>query len=238
MLTEVPAAYIGICVDTNLNDPITASSYTWSRFSGKDGADGTPGLDGKDGEDSFVHFAYAQSADGSVNFNVCEYEGATYIGVYTDNIKADSTDYKKYAWSKFKGDDGKDGDSIYITSTEVVYIPSDNGITPPQANSLATSDGKNIVDSNGNEIATNKWLSSIPYVIEGSYLWTRTTVNYSDGNSTVTYSVSRQGIDGTDGKDGINGRDGRDGSSNYVHINILLIQILQMTKFQKFLLII
>lgn len=215
MLTEVPAAYIGICVDTNLNDPITASSYTWSRFSGKDGADGTPGLDGKDGEDSFVHFAYAQSADGSVNFNVCEYEGATYIGVYTDNIKADSTDYKKYAWSKFKGDDGKDGDSIYITSTEVVYIPSDNGITPPQANSLATSDGKNIVDSNGNEIATNKWLSSIPYVIEGSYLWTRTTVNYSDGNSTVTYSVSRQGIDGTDG---INGRDGRDGSSNYVHI--------------------
>lgn len=218
MLTEVPAAYIGICVDTNLNDPITASSYTWSRFSGNDGADGTPGLDGKDGEDSFVHFAYAQSADGSVNFNVCEYEGATYIGVYTDNIKADSTDYKKYAWSKFKGDDGKDGDSIYITSTEVVYIPSDNGITPPQANSLATSDGKNIVDSNGNEIATNKWLSSIPYVIEGSYLWTRTTVNYSDGNSTVTYSVSRQGIDGTDGKDGINGRDGRDGSSNYVHI--------------------
>ena len=218
MLTEVPAAYIGICVDTNLNDPITASSYTWSRFSGKDGADGTPGLDGKDGEDSFVHFAYAQSADGSVNFNVCEYEGATYIGVYTDNIKADSTDYKKYAWSKFKGDDGKDGDSIYITSTEVVYIPSDNGITPPQANSLATSDGKNIVDSNRNEIATNKWLSSIPYVIEGSYLWTRTTVNYSDGNSTVTYSVSRQGIDGTDGKDGINGRDGRDGSSNYVHI--------------------
>ena len=218
MLTEVPAAYIGICVDTNLNDPITASSYTWSRFSGKDGADGTPGLDGKDGEDSFVHFAYAQSADGSVNFNVCEYEGAAYIGVYTDNIKADSTDYKKYAWSKFKGDDGKDGDSIYITSTEVVYIPSDNGITPPQANSLATSDGKNIVDSNGNEIATNKWLSSIPYVIEGSYLWTRTTVNYSDGNSTVTYSVSRQGIDGTDGKDGINGRDGRDGSSNYVHI--------------------
>ena len=218
MLTEVPAAYIGICVDTNLNDPITASSYTWSRFSGKDGADGTPGLDGKDGEDSFVHFAYAQSADGSVNFNVCEYEGATYIGVYTDNIKADSTDYKKYAWSKFKGDDGKDGDSIYITSTEVVYIPSDDGITPPQANSLATSDGKNIVDSNGNEIATNKWLSSIPYVIEGSYLWTRTTVNYSDGNSTVTYSVSRQGIDGTDGKDGINGRDGRDGSSNYVHI--------------------
>lgn len=66
MLTEVPAAYIGICVDTNLNDPTTASSYTWSRFNGKDGKDGTPGTNGRDGTDSYVHFAYAQSSDGSV----------------------------------------------------------------------------------------------------------------------------------------------------------------------------
>lgn len=215
MLTEVPAAYIGICVDTNLNDPTTASSYTWSRFNGKDGKDGTPGMNGRDGTDSYVHFAYAQSSDGSVNFSVVEYEGATHIGVYTDNIKEDSTDYKKYAWSQIRGEDGT---SVTIESTEVVYIPSDNGTTPPDANSMATSDGKILVDHNGNEIATNKWLTTIPEVIEGSYLWTRTTVNYSDGHSTVTYSVSRQGIDGTDGIDGINGRDGRDGSSNYVHI--------------------
>lgn len=215
MLTEVPAAYIGICVDTNLNDPTTASSYTWSRFNGKDGKDGTPGTNGRDGTDSYVHFAYAQSSDGSVNFSVVEYEGATHIGVYTDNIKEDSTDYKKYAWSQIRGEDGT---SVTIESTEVVYIPSDNGTTPPYADSMATDDGKILVDHNGNEIATNKWLTTIPEVIEGSYLWTRTTVNYSDGHSTVTYSVSRQGIDGTDGIDGINGRDGRDGSSNYVHI--------------------
>lgn len=215
MLTEVPSAYIGICVDTNLKDPTTASSYTWSRFNGKDGKDGTPGTNGRDGTDSYVHFAYAQSSDGSVNFSVVEYEGATHIGVYTDNVKEDSTDYKKYAWSQIRGEDGT---SITIESTEVVYIPSDNGTTPPYANSMATDDGKILVDHNGNEIATNKWLTTIPEVIEGSYLWTRTTVNYSDGHSTVTYSVSRQGIDGTDGIDGINGRDGRDGSSNYVHI--------------------
>ena len=209
LMTEVPSTYIGICVDENINDPTTASSYTWSKFTGKDGKDGT------NGEDSYVHFAYAQSADGSVNFSVVEYEGATHIGVYTDNVKEDSTDYKKYAWSQIRGEDGT---SIYIVSTEVVYIPSDSGTIPPNANSMATNDGKIIVDHNGNELATNKWLTTIPDVIEGSYLWTRTTVNYSDGNSTVTYSVSRQGIDGTDGIDGINGRDGRDGSSNYVHI--------------------
>lgn len=209
LMTEVPSTYIGICVDENINDPTTASSYTWSKFTGKDGKDGT------NGEDSYVHFAYAQSADGSVNFSVVEYEGATHIGVYTDNVKEDSTDYKKYAWSQIRGEDGT---SVYIVSTEVVYIPSDSGTIPPNANSMATNDGKIIVDHNGNDLATNKWLTTIPDVIEGSYLWTRTTVNYSDGNSTVTYSVSRQGIDGTDGIDGINGRDGRDGSSNYVHI--------------------
>ena len=209
LMTEMPSTYIGICVDENVNDPTTANSYTWSKFTGKDGKDGA------NGTDSYVHFAYAQSADGSVNFSVVEYEGATHIGVYTDNVKEDSTDYKKYAWSQIRGEDGT---SVYIVSTEVVYIPSDSGTTPPTANSMATNDGKIIVDHNGNELATNKWLTTIPDVIEGSYLWTRTTVNYSDGNSTVTYSVSRQGIDGTDGIDGINGRDGRDGSSNYVHI--------------------
>ncbi len=209
LMTEVPSTYIGICVDENVNDPTTASSYAWSKFTGKDGKDGTAGAD------SYVHFAYAQSADGSVNFSVVEYEGATHIGVYTDNVKEDSTDYKKYAWSQIRGEDGT---SVYIVSTEVVYIPSDSGTIPPSANSMATNDGKIIVDHNGNELATNKWLTTVPNVIEGSYLWTRTTVNYSDGNSTVTYSVSRQGIDGTDGIDGINGRDGRDGSSNYVHI--------------------
>ena len=78
----------------------SASSYTWSKFTGKDGKDGTAGAD------SYVHFAYAQSADGSVNFSVVEYEGATHIGVYTDNVKEDSTDYKKYAWSQIRGEDG------------------------------------------------------------------------------------------------------------------------------------
>ena len=191
MMTDVPSTYIGICVDENASNPTTASSYTWSKFTGKDGKDGTAGTN------SYVHFAYAQSADGSVNFNVNEYEGATHIGIYTDDVKEDSIDYKKYAWSQIRGEDGT---SIYITSTEVVYIPSDNGTTPPSANSIATNDGKIITDHNGNELATNKWLTTIPHVIEGSYLWTRTTVNYSDGNSTVTYTNAKQGDTGVTGR--------------------------------------
>lgn len=32
LMTEVPSTYIGICVDENVNDPTTASSYTWSNL--------------------------------------------------------------------------------------------------------------------------------------------------------------------------------------------------------------
>lgn len=215
LMTETPSTYIGVCVDENLADPTTADSYTWSRFRGNDGQDGTPGTDGEDGVSTYVHFAYAQSSDGSLNFSITEYDGATYLGVYTDTIEADSTDYTKYAWSLIKG---ADGESISILSTEVAYIPSDDGVNPPNAYSLATNDGNIIVNEDGDEITTHKWLTEIPYVVAGSYLWTRTTVNYSDGTSTVTYSVSRQGIDGTDGTDGLDGKDGKDGSSNYIHI--------------------
>lgn len=192
LMTETPSTYIGICTDGNLLDPTTASSYTWSRFIGKDGADGTPGRDGEDGTSSYVHFAYAQSADRSLNFNVSEYAGATYLGVYTDDVQADSTDYRKYAWSLFKG---KDGNSISIESTDVKYILSETGTNPPPS--------------------TANWIPNMPDVVGGTFLWTRTIVNYSDNTSTVTYSVSRQGMDGTDGTPG---RDGVDGTSNFIHI--------------------
>ena len=82
-----------------------------------------------------------------------------------------------------KGDPGDDGASVIITSTAVDYQASINGTTPP----------------------TETWTTSIPSVPAGQYLWTRTTVNYSDGTSTVSYSVSRQGANGADGSDGSDG---------------------------------
>lgn len=76
---------------------------------GADGENGMPGKDGKDGRTSYMHFAYADSADGTVGFTRTATTGKKYIGFYTDFEKADSTDPKKYEWSLFKGDDGKPG---------------------------------------------------------------------------------------------------------------------------------
>lgn len=76
---------------------------------GKDGADGLPGPKGDDGKTSYIHFAYANSSDGSRGFTLTPADGKEYIGFYTDFTKEDSKNYWDYEWSKYKGEDGSDG---------------------------------------------------------------------------------------------------------------------------------
>ena len=51
--------------------------------------------------------------------------------------------------------------------------------------------------ASGTAVPTGTWSAAIPPVPQGQYLWTRTTVNYSDGKSTTSYAVARQGANGT-----------------------------------------
>ena len=68
-----------------------------------------------------------------------------------------------------------DGTSVTITSKSVKYQKGTSGTTAP----------------------TGTWGDSIPSNIgENEFLWTQTIVNYSDGNSTEAYSVSRNAADG------------------------------------------
>ena len=194
-LTETPSDYIGICHDSNLADPTTASSYTWSKWQGHDGKNGQPGAKGEDGTNSYIHFAYSTSSDGSQDFSPSSFDGALYIGILVDDILEDSTDYTDYEWSLIKGEDGT---SVEITSTSVQYAISADGVNTP---------------------AASEWKNAIPATTtEKQYLWTKTVVNYSDNTSTTSYSVARQGIDGMNGQDGQPGTNGKDGTSTYVHI--------------------
>ena len=82
---------------------------------------------------------------------------------------------KSFSWSiAFRG---TDGESVSITGQEVRYQASSSGTTPP----------------------SGTWAEDVPAASAGQYLWTRTTVNYSDGTSTVAYSVSRNGTNGSNG---------------------------------------
>ncbi|KAA9239977.1 hypothetical protein F6I34_05630 [Aerococcus tenax] len=79
---------------------------------GKDGERGLPGKDGRDGADgknAYVHYAYADSADGRIGFTLTATPGKKYIGIYADHTQADSKDPKAYEWSLFKGQDGAQG---------------------------------------------------------------------------------------------------------------------------------
>lgn len=105
-ISETPLAYIGTYVDFTEADSTDPTKYTWSRFEGiqgEKGEQGIPGI-GQDGRTSYLHIAYATSADGSEGFSISESANKTYIGQYTDFVSTDSTDYTKYAWTKIKGE--------------------------------------------------------------------------------------------------------------------------------------
>ena len=78
---------------------------------GDKGDKGIKGDSGTDGKPSYLHIAYANSSDGSSGFSVSDSTNKLYIGQYTDFLPDDSTDPKKYSWSKIKGDKGDKGDS-------------------------------------------------------------------------------------------------------------------------------
>ena len=47
-----------------------------------------------------------------------------------------------------------------------------------------------------------------------NYLWTRTTINFSDGTETISYNVVRNGANGKKGDKGDSGADGNSYSAN------------------------
>lgn len=114
-------------------DPPSETSTKWLKqvargergAQGTNGADGIPGKNGIDGKTSYLHIAYANSADGRTGFDISNSNGKGYIGTYTDFMQADSTDPTKYKWARIKGEDGANGTS------EKTYIrySDDNGAT-------------------------------------------------------------------------------------------------------------
>ena len=63
----------------------------------EDGAKGEPGAPGADGKTSYLHIAYASSADGKTGFSFTDTK-QQYQGYYTDFTQANSTDPTKYTW--------------------------------------------------------------------------------------------------------------------------------------------
>jgi phage minor structural protein len=168
----------------------------WALIQGKDGANGVPGAKGADGRTSYFHTAWANDVSGQSGFTVSGGDGKKYIGTYSDFTQADSTNPADYNWALFKGDKGDKGDTgadglpgkdgVSVKSTVVTYQLGTSGTTKP----------------------TSTWSSTVPILVKGQYLWTKTTWNYSDSTSEDGYQVTYIGKDGNNGSDGIAGKDG------------------------------
>ena len=91
-----------------------------------------------------------------------------------------STEAYGVSYQGINGQDGQNGTSVTVSGNSVTYQVGTSGTTTP----------------------TGTWVEDVPSVPNGQYLWTKTVVNYSDGKSTTSYSVSYKGTNGTNGTNG------------------------------------
>ena len=137
-------------------------------------------------------------ADDVLGTNMNDTSGK-YIGVITTKKPVEQLTPDDFTWVSIEGPPGRDGvdgvdgvdgiagrDGVGIVATDITYYISTSGITTP----------------------TTGWSSSVPTLIKGRYLWTRTIWTYSDGQRETGYQVTYIGQDGNNAKDGLPGKDG------------------------------
>nr|DAO63169.1 MAG TPA: tail protein [Caudoviricetes sp.] len=176
----------------NVTINLKANDSVWVRYeiSGA-GTDSILWNAGHKWEPGSITTPYMQSAS-----EVTTADWPKYSGEYSDMSSEQSTNPSDYTWGPMRGDDGKDGldgkdgiagkDGVGIKTTVITYAISTNGTTAP---------------------ATG-WTSSVPGLVKGQYLWTKTVWTYTDNSSETGYTVSYISKDGNNGTDGLAGKDG------------------------------
>lgn len=114
--TDTNKAFIGMYQDFNATDSRNPQDYRWSKWKGSDGRDGIPGKAGADGRTPYVHFAYADSADGRIGFSLTQYGNKRYLGVCTNFDRTDSTNPADYSWNDMTGSVSVGGENLITNS--------------------------------------------------------------------------------------------------------------------------
>lgn len=212
--------YIGTYVDYILEDSTDPTKYTWRKFQGddgEDGADGTPGENGANGETSYLHIAYATSADGKTGFSTTNAVDKTYIGQYVDFTKADSANPAKYHWSKFQGQKGDKGDPGEQGLRGLQGDKGDQGIQGPKG--ADGKDGKTTYFHIKYSAVSNPTSASQMTETPSKYIGTYVDFTQTDSDDPKKYSWQQlEGSQGPQGKQGISGTNGADGKTSYLHI--------------------
>ena len=200
-MTETPSEYIGTYVDYVENDSTDPSKYIWARFQGVKGDQGIPGTNGIDGKTSYLHIAYANSADGKTGFDVSNSTNKLYIGQYTDFMPDDSADPTDYSWTKIKGETGDTG--VGVKRVTNYY--------------LATNASANVTKD------TPGWTTTVQSVtVDKKYLWNFERVTYTNNytHDTDPCIIGAYGETGSKGDKGDTGATGNGIKSIVEHYQV------------------
>lgn len=195
--------YIGVYTGTSSTPPTSKTAYTWSKYIGDKGDTGDTG----NGINSITYYYLTNNSSSTpsassitsttmtVPTSTNRYLWQKEVIDFTDSSVADKTTVILLAVygetgqqgpkgaTGDKGDKGDTGTSVSITNTSISYQASASGTQAP----------------------SGTWSTTVPVVDLGSYLWTKTVVNYSDGKSTTAYSVAYKGTNGAKGDKGDKG---------------------------------
>ena len=233
--------YIGFYTDFVKEDSKDPKNYEWSKYvgddgkPGKDGVNGIPGKAGQDGKTPYFHTAWANSSDGSKDFSTSQAGEKMYIGTYTDFVKEDSADPKKYTWQLVKGNTGPKGDKGDRGPTGAKGVDGKDGHVltvevwlEGEFRNYKTKDVKRIIQAkyDGEDIKLDASNTAV-YNCYGNGKWEKTSLDGYWGNRDRQYEyiankviVSYKGLKAEayarldnikDGKDGVDGKDGKTG---------------------------
>lgn len=90
-----------------------------------------------------------------------------------------------------------------VINKEFTFAIAFTGATGSAGKGIKSTEIKYQASSNGTTVPTGTWLDAVPSVSAGQYLWTRTTITYTDNAQSISYSVGRNGNNGANGADAI-----------------------------------
>ncbi|WP_230397972.1 hypothetical protein [Novisyntrophococcus fermenticellae] len=179
-IPTIPAGqYLWTKTVVTYSDGKSTTAYSVSR-------NGTNGSNGTSVTVSSTDITYQTSSSGTTaptgtwNATIPTIPAGQYLWTKTVVTYSDGKSTTAYSVSR-NGTNGSNGTSVTVSSTDITYQTSSSGTTAP----------------------TGTWVSSPPVTSAGQYLWTKTVVTYSDGKSTTSYSISRNGSNGAAGADAI-----------------------------------
>nr|DAO47999.1 MAG TPA: tail protein [Caudoviricetes sp.] len=160
--TDTNKPFIGMYQDFNAIDSQNPQDYRWSKWKGSDGRDGIPGKAGADGRTPYVHFAYADSADGRTGFSLTQNGNKRYLGVCTNFNQADSTNPADYVWNDMVGSVSVGGENLIVNSAFPENLENWGFWETPQPNANLSISSHGFYYNGARPLFLLKTTSSVP----------------------------------------------------------------------------